>query len=116
MIPERVIHWLTSREQPNGPTGNKNEILDVISLLEENDWSGVNEDGDAIEWDGWNLETCLREWDDGSFPKFCSYLRRRAIVAGDLSLMHVYFKETHMRKYLKEENFGTVDAIGKHFW
>ena len=27
-------------------------------------------------------------------------------------MMHVYFKDTHIRKYLKEENFGTVDAIG----
>ena len=27
-------------------------------------------------------------------------------------MMHVYFKDTYIRKYLKEENFGTADAIG----
>ena len=37
---------------------------------------------------------------------------RQKIMASDLSLMHVYFKELHVRKYLREENFGTVDAIG----
>ena len=42
----------------------------------------------------------------------CTRKERKKIIAGDLSMMHVYFKDTHIRKYLKEENFGTVDAIG----
>ena len=33
-------------------------------------------------------------------------------VAEDLTMMHIYFKETRIRKYLRDEYFGTADAIG----
>ena len=82
-------------------------------MLEENDWSGVDGDGKPVEWDGWNMETCTREgWETTRGFDRCTYSDKQQILAGDLSLMHVYFKDTHIRKYLKEENFGTVDAIG----
>ena len=72
------------------------------------------DDGEAIEWDGWNLETCSKAGSDVSndSEKQCTELDRMNLIAGDLSMMHVYFKDTHIRKYLKEENFGTAEAIG----
>ena len=86
-------------------------------MLEENDWSGVDGDGKPVEWDGWNMETCTREgWETSRGFDRCTHGDKQEILAGDLTLVHVYFKDTHIRKYLKEENFGTVDAIGNILW
>ena len=75
------------------------------------------DDGEAIEWDGWNLATCSEAGSDVSndSKKQCTEFDRMNLIAGDLSMMHVYFKDTYIRKYLKEENFGTADAIGNFF-
>ena len=87
--------------------------MEVIRMLEDNDWSGVDGDGKPVKWDGWNMKTCTREgWETSRGFDRCTRSDKEEILAGDFSLMHVYFKDTHIRKYLKDENFGTVDAIG----
>ena len=112
-VSDRVLHWLTTR--PFKAEEDINELVWIIWDLEHNDWSGKDEDGEDIVWDGMNMATCTRDdpdwWDDG---EECSSHKRTEIIAQDLSLMHVYFKQTHIRKYLKEQNFGTVEAIGSY--
>ena len=109
-VPSSVLHWLTTRPYKNEP--DDNEFYSIVLRLEDNDWKGVDENGEAIVWDDLNMENCSRgktvEIDGG----FCSDNKRQELIARDLSLMHVYFKETHIRKYLKQQNFGWVDAIG----
>ena len=69
----------------------------------------------TIEWDGWNLENCSKqEWYGLRRLEHCSMDERREIMAADLSLMHVYFKGLHVRKYAREENVGPVDVIGNY--
>ena len=113
--PGKVLTWLTTRPFKNTDE-EISEFAWMVYHLEQNDWNGVYEDGEAIVWDGLNLETCTRddpnERDQENEAGYCSHHKRQELIAQDLSLMHVYFKETHIRKYLKEQNFGWVDAIG----
>ena len=113
IIPQRIIHWLTTRQYPESVRDNPNKLLEVIHMLEHHDWSGVDGDGTPVKWDGWNMKTCTREgWETSRGFDRCTHSDKQEILVGDFSLMHVYFKDTHIRKYLKDENFGTVDAIG----
>ena len=57
MIPQRLLHWLTTRDYPDSVYDNPNKLFEVIRVLEDNDWSGVDGDGKTVEWDGWNMET-----------------------------------------------------------
>ena len=113
-VPRRILNWLTTR-----PFAEAEQLSDFawnVYNLEHNDWTGTNEEGEAIVWDGFNFETCTREhpseWDEENEEGYCSQYKREEVLAQDLSLIHVYFKDTHIRKYLKEQNFGLVDAIG----
>ena len=117
IIPQRILHWLDTRDYPDSVYDNRNNLLQVISVLEDNDWSGVDGDGKPVEWDGWNMKTCTRKGLETSrgFDR-CTQSDKQEILAEDLTLMHVYFKDTHIRKYLKQQNFGTVDAIGNISW
>ena len=113
IIPQRILHWLTTRDYPDSVYDNPSKLFEVIRVLEDNDYSGVDGDGKPVQWDGWNMETCTREgWETSRGFDRCTRSDKEEILAGDFSLMHVYFKDTHIRKYLKQENFGTVDAIG----
>ena len=116
--PRRVLHWLTTR-----PFQHAEEVSDftsIVKTLEDNDWSGFDENGEEIIWDGLNMATCLRqdtnEWEEKpencSHNEFIGFDKRQDLIAQDLNLLHVYFKETHIRKYTKEENFGKEEAIG----
>ena len=117
IIPQRMLHWLTTRDYPDSVSDDPNNLLQVIGKLEDNDYSGVDGDGKPVEWDGWNMKTCTREgWETSRGFDRCTRSDKEEILAGDLTLMHVYFKDTHIRKYLKDENFGTVDAIGNILW
>ena len=118
-VPARVLTWLATRPFENGEdlTGEEiSEFTGMVGNLEFNEWSGVNEDGEVIVWDGMNMENCKGDesngWSQENEAGYCSDYKRQELIAQDLSLMHVYFKETHIRKYLKEQNFGWVDAIG----
>ena len=114
-IPGKVLTWLTTRPFKNYDE-EVSEFAWMVYHLEQNDWSGVYEDGEAIVWDGLNMENCKGDeafgWGKENEAAYCSDHKRQELIAQDLSLMHVYFKETHIRKYLKEQNFGWVDAIG----
>ena len=96
-------------------TSNITNLLKVITRLEVNGWTGLDENGMTIEWDGWNLENCSKqEWYGRRYLDHCSMDERREIMASELSLMHVYFKEPHLRKYTRDENVGPVDVIGNY--
>ena len=44
-----------------------------------------------------------------------SRMRRDEIesfVAGDLSLVHVYFEDLNVLEYIREENYGSMELIG----
>ena len=90
----------------------RNEFLEVVSILEQNDWEGLDENGSPVIWNDWNLENCSRQELYGwSHSDHCSYEERQEIMAGDVSLMHVYFKTPYLREYTKEQNYGPVDVI-----
>ena len=33
-------------------------------------------------------------------------------MAGDMSLVHINFKDNNVEKYMKDENYGSMDLIG----
>ena len=116
IIPERIVHWLGTRKLPDSVwDDDPNKVLLVGITLKDNEWSGVDEEGNPIAWNGWNMKKCTRlAWADDLGNGPCTSSERQRIFAGDISLMHVYFKDLNIRKYLKEENFGVVDAIGNN--
>ena len=115
IIPERIVDWLTTRKFPGSVWKNASKVFSVGRDLEANEWSGVDEEGNPIAWNGWNMKKCTRlAWADDLGNGPCTSNERKRIFAGDISLMHVYFKDLNIRKYLKEENFGVVDAIGNN--
>ena len=81
----------------------KNELVQTISDLEQNDWTGTYDDGTPIVWHNEDLSKM-------------SHNEIENFMAGDLSLAHVYFKDLNVVKYIRDENYGSMDVIGNGFY
>lgn len=80
-----------------------NEMLETIEILYFNGWTGLDENGEPIKWDGINLN----EMQSREIKQF---------LTDDFSLVHVYFKDLHILKYQKEKNYGAMELIGSFLY
>ena len=71
----------------------------MLSELEDLDWSGNYENGTSMQWNGQTLSGMQRD-------------EIESFIAGDLSLIHVYYKDLSVVEYIREENYGTMDLVG----
>ena len=73
--------------------------MQILLKLEDLDWRGTYEAGTPMQWNGQTLSGMGHDV-------------MESFVAGDLSLIHVYYKDLNVVEYIREENFGTMDLIG----